>query len=356
MIFSSVFPEAIGNAGNINITTGSLSLTNGAQLVALTFGVGNAGSVNIVAQDAVNLDGVSIYERNSGIYSSVVKGAIGNGGNINITTGSLSLTNGGLLNAISEGTGDAGNITNITARSFYIDNASINTGSISGNGGNIENLQVNDLRLRNSSQISTTAGTASGGSGNGGNINFNLDTIILLENSKISANAFEGRGGNIQINTTGVFQSPDSQISASSQFGLNGEVKVNTPGIDPSKGLINLPETVTDVSQLVAQSCTSDRTSSQSSLTVTGRGGLPANPIQPLTGDTVLVDLATPSTLITKSPEITPQPISLKTQPQLIEATGWGLNSKGEVTLVANSSNVTHQKLWQSSPSCNGKG
>ncbi|HEY9691076.1 MAG TPA: S-layer family protein [Oculatellaceae cyanobacterium] len=354
-IFSSVGTGAIGKANNINITTGSLFLTNGAQLIASTSGQGNAGSVNIFAKERVSLDGTNI-ESISGILSAVEAEGVGNGGNIFITTDSLYLTNKAQVSAKSEGTGDAGNITNITAHSLSLDNASITTGSISGNGGNIANLQVNDLRLRNGSEISTTAGTAESGLGNGGNINFNLDTLVALENSNIAANAFGGRGGNIQINTTGLFQSPDSQITASSQLGLNGEIKVNTPGIDPSKGLINLPAKVTDVSQLVAQSCTSETASSQSNLTVTGRGGLPANPTEVLTGETVLVDLETPSTHITKSPEITPQAISIKSQPQFIEATGWRFNNNGVVTLVANAANVTPQKLWHNSQGCNGNG
>jgi filamentous hemagglutinin family protein len=355
-VFSRVEAGAVGNGGNVNLSTGSLSLTNGADLTASTLGEGNAGSVTIIAKDAVSLDGTFSNGDPSGVFSRVAPGAIGYGGNINISTDSLSLTNSAQVNAKSEGTGDAGNITNITARYLNIDNASITTGSISGNGGNIENLQVNDLRLRNHSQISTTAGTAETGLGNGGNIKFNLDTLVLLENSQISANAFEGRGGNIQINTQGLFQSLDSQITASSQLGLNGEVKVNTPGIDPSKGLTDLPEKVTDVSQLVAQNCTSEQTSSSSSLTITGRGGLPSNPIQSLTGETVLIDLATSSIPITKSPEITRQNLSIKTQPQLIEATRWSLNSKGEVLLVASASHVTPHLPWQSSPSCNGNG
>jgi large exoprotein involved in heme utilization and adhesion len=40
----------VGKAGNIDITTGNLTLTNGARLVSSSSGVGDAGNVNITAK------------------------------------------------------------------------------------------------------------------------------------------------------------------------------------------------------------------------------------------------------------------------------------------------------------------
>jgi len=78
--------EAVGR-GDINITTGS-SVTNGARLNPSTLGQGNAGSVNIHAGSTVSLMGwVAMDARVR--HSAMLRGAVGNGGSINIQTGSL---------------------------------------------------------------------------------------------------------------------------------------------------------------------------------------------------------------------------------------------------------------------------
>ena len=59
LIFNQVDSGAIGNAGRINITTGSLSLVNSSQIDASTFGAGNAGEINIDASDNVSISSES---------------------------------------------------------------------------------------------------------------------------------------------------------------------------------------------------------------------------------------------------------------------------------------------------------
>ncbi|MHC5756083.1 MAG: two-partner secretion domain-containing protein, partial [Nostoc sp.] len=96
---------SLGNGGNITIDSGSLSLQNGAELIASTFGQGNAGNVNVNVTDAVDIAG-----RNSGILSSVSTGTVGNGGNISIDSGSFSLRDRAELSASTSGLGNAGTI------------------------------------------------------------------------------------------------------------------------------------------------------------------------------------------------------------------------------------------------------
>lgn len=107
-IANTVLESAVGNGGSVNITVSSLSLTGGAQVNAVTNGRGDSGGVTINARDTVSFNG-------SNAFSSVESGAEGNGGGINITTGSLAVTNGARLIAITRGRGDAGSV-NINAR------------------------------------------------------------------------------------------------------------------------------------------------------------------------------------------------------------------------------------------------
>lgn len=57
-VSNALFPEAIGKSGDVTITTGSLSLTNGSQANAGTDGQGDGGKVTITARDTISFDGV----------------------------------------------------------------------------------------------------------------------------------------------------------------------------------------------------------------------------------------------------------------------------------------------------------
>ena len=104
---------ASGRGGDVHISTGTLSVRNGAQLDASTFGRGNAGSVIIEARDRVEFEGSGsgAFSR-SGILSSngQVVAASGRTGDVRISTGSLSARNGAELVSNTNGTGSAGSV------------------------------------------------------------------------------------------------------------------------------------------------------------------------------------------------------------------------------------------------------
>lgn len=94
---NAVLPEGVGKAGDINITTGSLFVKEGGYFNSSTQGRGDAGSLTINARDTVSFDGTDPNGETGGAVSTVAEGAVGNGGDINITTGSLFVTNGAQL-------------------------------------------------------------------------------------------------------------------------------------------------------------------------------------------------------------------------------------------------------------------
>ncbi|MGV0028493.1 two-partner secretion domain-containing protein [Phormidesmis priestleyi] len=214
-ISNAVLPNGTGNAGNFNITTGTLSLTNAGQVGAGTFGQGNAGDVTITARDAVFMDGVDSDGFRSGAFSSVQAGGIGQGGNLSITTGTLSLTNGAVVNANTFGQGNAGNIT-ITARdavSFDMVSNKVGSGAYStvearaiGQGGNVS-ITTGTLSLTNGGAVS--ASTV--GQGNAGNITITARDAVSFDgvgSNGSPSGAFSsvgsggiGQGGNVSITT-----------------------------------------------------------------------------------------------------------------------------------------------------------
>ncbi|MEH2198533.1 beta strand repeat-containing protein [Nostoc sp.] len=277
--------EGEGRGGNINLTTGSLFLTKGGTVNAGTYSRGDGGNITIDARDRILIEGVGTTGYSSGVFSTVNQDAVGNAGNINLTTDFLFL-NRGEISSSSFGQGKAGDI-NINSVSTTLDNkASIAAITNSGDGGNI-NLTASDrLLLRNSSQISTTAGTAQLG-GNGGNIDINSKFIIAIpeENSDITANAFTGIGGNVKINSQGIFgiesrtkPTERSDITASSERGVAGAVNINSPDTSSIQNSFTELPPVIDTNALIANSCISRSTKRQeNSFTITGSGALTTN-------------------------------------------------------------------------------
>jgi filamentous hemagglutinin family protein len=333
---------AVGNGGNVEIYTDSLEIRNGAQLQAATFGLGNAGNVIVEADDRVVFD-------DGDAFSSVEAGGVGIGGDINIDTDALVVRNGAQLLADSTRQGRAGNI-NITSRSIQLDRGRLTAETRTGDGGNITLDNVDLLQLRNGSLISTTAGTARSG-GDGGNIAIDSDFIVAVpnENSDIRANAFSGSGGNVTITTQGLLgiepqdnPTDRSDITASSDLGVQGTIAINTPDIDPSRGLTELPDAPVDASNQIAQACPTSGNIAEAlgEFIVTGRGGLPANPTELLSGDTVLPQLSGVPNEGTEervgggtNPEV--DQLDPVNPPPIVEAQGWQIDSEGNVALIA---------------------
>ena len=277
---------AVGKAGGISITTGSLEVTNGAELDASTFGEGDAGSITINATDLVKFDEKSVAA------SVVATGAVSKAGGISITTNSLEITNGAEVNTNTFGEGNAGTVKIIantfeasnggqvvsrTESQFSAGNIILNvtdnitlsgpgtgifantTESSTGKGGNIiidprtfiirdgAAIAVNSEGEGIGGDIDLTAGfltldngdiSAKTRSNTGGNITLNLQDLLLLRNgSEISTTAggekFGGNGGNITINSPFIvaFPKEDSDITANAYSGNGGRVNITTKGI-----------------------------------------------------------------------------------------------------------------------------
>lgn len=269
--------EGTGRGGAIEVTSNSLSVTNGAQLSAPTFGRGNAGDVTIQAQNNVLLSGKSRDGFSSGVFSSVEFGAEGNGGNIRIETGALSVENGAQLFATTRGRGDAGDIT-IRAYdfvSFIGEGSSALTNVASrgiGNGGNIV-ISTNSLDINAGAQlVSATFGRGDAGNiqitaanitiagaslrsgqpsglatstasvNKGGDITISSPFLRLSEGAVLDARTLaEGAGGNININTASFEAIKGGQLVSISQgSGQAGRITINAPnkvtvsGSDPT--------------------------------------------------------------------------------------------------------------------------
>lgn len=283
---TQVDDEARGNAGNISIKTQLLNVQEESEISSATFGNGNAGNLTVQA------DNISLIGSNGGLFtgitSSVYERANGKGGDIDITTNNLDISDDAQIISGSLGTGEAGDIrinTNFLKITGKL--SAIASSTNAGNGGNI-NLNIADLLLlRGGAFISTTAGRSQAG-GDGGNISINSKFIVAIpkENSDIKANAYTGSGGNVQINSQGIFgiesrpkPTEKSDITASSELGVSGITNINAPDTTSiQNSFTELSPNVIDTNALIANSCISRSPKQEGTFFITGSGALRNSP------------------------------------------------------------------------------
>ena len=338
------------NAGDLKLTTQRLILRNGGQINSSTrrFG-GNGGSISINAESSVEVSSQGIVESNevvpSGLFATTEKDmTFGNGGNLRIDTGSLSIRDGGTISvaAVEGSTGRAGSIE-IDADYLSLDRGTITaeTAQTGGEAGANINLEISDLlTIENESLISATAK----GLANGGNINIDAGFVVAAprQNNDIIARADRGTGGNIDIVTDSVFgiearsytpPNNTNDIDPSSEFGLDGTIEINELDVNPAETLEELPVEVIDVAGLVAQNLCEQGQGSE--FIATGKGGIAPSPSQTRNGEVDGMDLVEPAFGEAEEAD-SEQPIApTEAKAEIIEAQGWIINDRGMVELVA---------------------
>ncbi|MEQ9358121.1 two-partner secretion domain-containing protein [Coleofasciculus chthonoplastes] len=339
-LFSNAAEGSSGNGGVIEVTGNTLILKDGAQISTDTVGTGDAGDTIINVDNVINLMG-----ENTGIFASTASASTGKSGSIFVTNPErVQISDGAVISVDSQGTGTGGNIQ-LEGGQLILDNGQISAEAASKDGGNVV-LSFDDLVfMRRGSLISATAGTANA-DGDGGNITISTPFVVAFpgENSDIAANAFFGRGGAIVIIANQLYfiafreqPTPLNDITVSSRFGRPGKFELIIPGITPPARLEKLPDQLADTSNQVVKTCAA---AEGNVFTITGRGGVPSDPTAPIRGQTLLSDVRDFAATASENQPQAKQPVSnageSTTERQyLVEATGWVKNEQGEVELVA---------------------
>ncbi|NJM97391.1 MAG: filamentous hemagglutinin N-terminal domain-containing protein [Phormidesmis sp. RL_2_1] len=362
--------QGSGKSGSAIVNARRIVVADGGQITTGTNSNNAAGNLTINASESITLSGQTADGR-SGLLSGARVGS-GTGGDITVNTAQLSVLNGATINTSNfpsspnstrnPGTGAAGNI-NLTAQTISVkDDSVITADTVAGDRANIT-ITTEGLVLRRSGRITTNAT----GPATGGNINISTESLIALENSDITANAADNFGGRVVVNARTILGTAfrdqltsESDITATSALGpaFSGTVELHTPAIDPTNGLSELPEGLAATDQIVA-AC---EQLNSNTFVSTGRGGLPENASQPVTGQSIWNDFRAldNNTLDstegsaegnTKSSQFTKEAISeteatsgefslppssspLPTRPPtIVEAQTWTTNEQGQVVL-----------------------
>ncbi|MGL5943468.1 MAG: filamentous hemagglutinin N-terminal domain-containing protein [Waterburya sp.] len=232
-----------GNGGDNNITTNFLNAQTGGTIAATAFNTGNGGDIKITAK-TIELVGIEPIVFAPSALTASTLGA-GNAGNLTIDTATLTLLQGGRVDASTAATGNAGSIT-INATDFVqvsdkVVN-SLNPSLIASSAtifdptlqqllqlppipsGNAGVVKINTPRLNITEGGLIT--TRNDGLGNSGSIKIDADSIFLNNESGITSeigsapNPFSGNGGSFAENLS--FNNNSSPKSAQNSADTQG--------------------------------------------------------------------------------------------------------------------------------------
>jgi large exoprotein involved in heme utilization and adhesion len=220
----------------------------------------------------MRLSGRSSSEEFTGITTLSQPGSTGRAGNIQITTADLGLDDGAEISARPVGLdafGAAGNLDFEIGKVLTLRSSTISTESQNAAGGNID-MQVGRLLDMEDSAITTsvTSGPESGG-------NITIDPgprdALVLDHSRIVAQADLGAGGDIFISTGLLIADPSSVISASSNAQLDGSVVIEGFEAKVNPAVTELSTPLPDAAELLKEPCAARRPGAESSFVVEDR-------------------------------------------------------------------------------------
>ncbi|WP_293675872.1 filamentous hemagglutinin N-terminal domain-containing protein [uncultured Phenylobacterium sp.] len=227
--FSEVRSQAnagsTGAAGTLLIDVDQLNVTNQTVISSSTLGDGDAGLVSITARDIV-LD-------NSGVLSRTFAPGSGEGGQIQIRTGTLQVNNGGGISSSTSSSGQAGDVL-VTAAKVSLDGGgTIESGAAlgsTGGGGTVTVTAAESLTLRDGSSLVTSTL----GAGDAGQLKIAAGAVSVEDLSLLASRARGaalGAAGSIQVTAGSLQLVRGGQIETSSQnANIAGDIRIALTG------------------------------------------------------------------------------------------------------------------------------
>jgi len=224
------------NVAEINVQANSLRVTNGGQFINEAYSSGQGGNIKIKVTGVTEFSGESIRSDgtidNSGI--SVIALQDGNGGNIELETGTLNLKDGAYITASTFQQGQGGNINIHATDAITMQNSSIHANTLSemenaGHGGTVT-IKAYQLYLQDGAQLKTSTA----GIGQGGNIKIQVNDLIRLKGvDSAGYGSFIGSNANGLMNDAGDAGSIELQAK---RLQLADGAQINTTTTGPGQG------------------------------------------------------------------------------------------------------------------------
>jgi filamentous hemagglutinin family protein len=232
--------DSTGQAGAVVVNAGTLSLSGGGLISSAATASGNGGAVQVIAQGAL-----SLCDPGSGITASATSTGSGNAGSVAVNAPQITVTSGAQIASTTVGTGAGGSVGVTTPGALVLDGmgvlgtgiAASATGAQSGAGGDVT-VAADSLSAASGAQIASKAG----GLGKGGDVGVRVAGDVNLSGtaadgtaSGISAAAIAGSiggAGQVTLLAGGALSvTGGAQVSSStSGLGNGGTVTVSSQG------------------------------------------------------------------------------------------------------------------------------
>ncbi|HBB30788.1 MAG TPA: hypothetical protein DC064_02885 [Cyanobacteria bacterium UBA9273] len=215
-----------GDAGNLTINTGKLTVRDGAGISTGTTrdSTGNGGILRVNATELVALRGFA------GLGTGTVTPGKGGDLIVNVPTGELILQDGAGLAADTLGAGNAGNL-NINADKISVQNGSrIGSSTTADGAGSTITIKANNLAAIGTSAdgvVPSGLFTNSTGVGDAGNLEIDVKRVVVQDGGRVSASTSgTGNAGNLTIRNADSVEiigtAANGQISSSLSFDTSG--------------------------------------------------------------------------------------------------------------------------------------
>ena len=244
----TVTAGSTGRAGNVELSSGSLTILDSGVVASVTQGDGDAGQVEVTARDIIEAAGNDpITLAPSGIGSFTI--GAGNASEVTVNTPVLLLRESGFVSSNTLSTGAAGNVevnasefieirgraansvtpSRIASAAETLDLATQVAFSLAAiPSGNSGSLEINTPSLRIIEGASVTA--RNDGPGTAGSVRIDADSLFLDEQGSVSALAQSGEGGNIFLDSNVLLMRGGSSINATAGgTGNGGNINIASP-------------------------------------------------------------------------------------------------------------------------------
>lgn len=233
-----------GDSGDITLDVGRLILTQGFTIGNDTYGLNQGGTITISATDSISISGTSSVYGSSGLRSRTF--GSGNAGRIVVSAPMLVMDDSGIIKVDTKGAGQGGEIV-VDVASLILTGSETSIASDSGTystgkGGTITIRATDTVSVSGEARISAI----SEGSGDAGDIALDVSRLILTGGSEISNDSYgSGQGGTIAITATDSISISGTDESGVTPSGLRsrtygvghaGRITVSAPTLVMGEG------------------------------------------------------------------------------------------------------------------------
>jgi len=225
-----------GDAGNITINAGTLTLSHGGVITSNALSSGNGGEITLGVKGALTIDaGLGRYDTT--VNSAAAPESSGSAGSVRVSAGSVSVLNGGSISSSAFGTGAGGPVLVRTPGLLLLDGgggggteiaaSARGTGAQAGSAGTVT-ISAGTVTVQGGAQIAS----ATLGPGGGGNVGVTAGSAIRLSGVGPQINATStgtGAAGSISVSAPQLSLRDRAGISTQAQAANGGNITIG-PG------------------------------------------------------------------------------------------------------------------------------